>query len=367
MKSIILLIVLVAPASEDQARALYQAGTQAYDDGRYEPAIEAFEEVLLLAPRPAAQFSAAQAHRLQYFVDEDIAHLERAVELYRAYLGASPEGRRREHAAKHLANIAPLLERRRAQIEVGTAPSSRIAVFTEPQGASVTLDGAETLPAPVSFEVEPGVHRLRIEAPNHIPIERVVQAEAGLRTPVTLTLRPRPAELKIEGPGSGRLVVDDEELGVLEAGRTLELPPGPHLVVVEKQGRTPWSERIRVEAAESVELEARLQPTFQRKAAWGLAGTGAALALATAVTTGLALDAQSTALALDGDSGFTVDEADRYMDAVARRDDFRDLSVGLGIGAGVALAGSALLWIFDQPQRPKFTPSFGVGGGGVRF
>ena len=80
-----LLLTLAAAPDDDavrQAKQLFAAGVRAYQKEQYRVAIVAFEEAYKLAPRPPVIFSAAQAHRMQFFVDDDHRRLARAVALY---------------------------------------------------------------------------------------------------------------------------------------------------------------------------------------------------------------------------------------------------------------------------------------------
>src|SRR6476469_3016727 len=74
------------PPDIERAKASFKAGANAYAAGDYLAAIQALEAAYEISPLPAIAFSLAQAERKQYFVNEERAHLERAIALFRRYL-----------------------------------------------------------------------------------------------------------------------------------------------------------------------------------------------------------------------------------------------------------------------------------------
>ena len=92
-----------ASAEEDieQAKALYNAGAQAYAATRYRDAVQSFEAAYRKAPRPALLFSLAQAYRRLYVVEQSPEALRAAIPNYRRY-GAVPQGGRRADATEAL-------------------------------------------------------------------------------------------------------------------------------------------------------------------------------------------------------------------------------------------------------------------------
>src|SRR5262249_58021652 len=66
------------PASEDDARALFERGSALYALGRYAEAAPLFERAFELKPDPALLYNAAQAYRL-------LGNKPRALTLYQNY------------------------------------------------------------------------------------------------------------------------------------------------------------------------------------------------------------------------------------------------------------------------------------------
>jgi len=79
-----------------------------------------------------------------------------------------------------------------------------LTVNTTPEGAQVLLDGAVAGIAPVTLiNVLPGGHNLTVIKEGYVPVQQQVSVEAGLTTPVSLTLSPvSPLQaLPIKTPG----------------------------------------------------------------------------------------------------------------------------------------------------------------------
>src|SRR5580692_27350 len=74
-------------APVEHAQALFNVGAQAYAQGEFASAIEAFEEAYRASPRPGILFSIAQAHRKQFYVARAPSNLRAAIKHYHAYLG----------------------------------------------------------------------------------------------------------------------------------------------------------------------------------------------------------------------------------------------------------------------------------------
>ena len=91
-----------------RAKELFDAGAREYEAGRYDGAIQAFEQAYKLAPRDGIVFSIAQAHRRQYTKTRDKHHLVQAVALYKEYIDKVKSGGRVADAVKALGDIEPL-------------------------------------------------------------------------------------------------------------------------------------------------------------------------------------------------------------------------------------------------------------------
>lgn len=86
------------------AKQYVDAGLAAQSSGDYDTAITFYEKAAALVPHPVLTFNIAQAHRLA-------GRIERALQLYRAYLAADPKGSQAATAREIVAEI----ERQRAE------------------------------------------------------------------------------------------------------------------------------------------------------------------------------------------------------------------------------------------------------------
>ena len=154
---VIALHARAADAAVDQGKLYFDAGVEAYEEGQYPAAIQAFEQAYRIAPHSAIDFSIAQAYRRQYFIDKNPELARRALARYRSYLDQVPQGRRRADAAQALGEL---------EVELGHATSvsgaalplkTRVMV-TSSRGKDVriALDGASPVAAPLIVETKPG-------------------------------------------------------------------------------------------------------------------------------------------------------------------------------------------------------------------
>ncbi|MEZ4467071.1 MAG: PEGA domain-containing protein [bacterium] len=347
----------VSPATVERARTLYDAGSEAYRQGRYQVAIEAFEEANRLVNRPAVTFSLAQARRLQYFVDGDRKNLEAAVEGYREYVAAVEAGGRRDHAVQHLSTLAPLLARAQAaNPEDEAEATARLIISSTVEGAVARVDGGEVAPIPATFEVRPGQRRVVVEAPEHQPEARTILAVGGSAVALDLHPLPIPGRIGVQAPEGARVFLDGEPQGRAPLEGPIEADAGDHTVVVAERGRLPFIQPIALRRGENAQVSAELPLSSQRIAAWSLLGSAVALTAGAGVFTGLALDAEADAQDLEGAADrrdLTAAEARDYRRLEGLRDERVDRAVALGAVGGAALVTGVLLWVFDEPEAPR--------------
>jgi hypothetical protein len=183
-------------------------------------------------------------------------------------------------------------------------------------------------------------------------------------------LEPIPGQLVVSAPDGATLNVDGRVISATAMSEPVDLPAGRHLVVVSARGREPLVEQLEITRGQSVALTADLPMTSQRIGSYVLfIGAGALLAAGGAAAA-LALDAESSAEALEmkraGGTALTVAEAQRFGALVSERDDYVRLGTAAAItGAGAALTGM-FLFLFDDPEPPRaplLSPMTTDGGG----
>jgi hypothetical protein len=364
--AIIVLMSIVPPvraqSREDveRAKASFQAGATAYSAGEYLAAIQAFEAAYSRTPIPAIAFSLAQAERRQYFVAHQREHLDRAITLYRQYLDEVPAAGRRADALDALAQLEPLAAAQGAvpaRAAPGAARPTRLMITSEAPGARLSLDGGPVTISPLIREVEPGKHRVAIDAEGFFPAEREVVAVAGELIPMAVPLRERPSTVVLATPADAEIYVDGT-FASRGGAVTLSLPSGPHRLVVARTGYRVAARSLSLAPGQSEQVPLVLRPTGQRRAA-RLLFMASGAALATSLVFGaLAVSAEDRAkevLTRRQDASITPADLARYSDALEHRGRYRAASGGM---LGVAAAGFAValfLYQFDQPITPVAT------------
>ncbi len=347
-------VLALSPPEVTTARRLFDAGSLAYERGRFDDASRAFEAAYELLPEPAIAFSLAQAHRRQYFVGHDSADLERAIELFRRYLAEVPEGKRRADAVDQLQQLelvprqtADDASRERAQDQ----RSTELVLYANGANAQASVDDGDFVAVPTIVATTPGTHRVRMRAPGYLVGTTAAIAVAGRMMPVTLQLAEAPAHLRLHTRPGATIVVDGRVVGRAPLSAALELSAGPHALVVRAPGRITQWRPLRLAREQSLSLGVALPRTRQRTAALALLGTGAGLWLAGATTVGLAFGFQRRARRIDdlrGDRNIDGDELDMLERDLAARDRLRGASIGLLTGAAVSTIVGVVLYVTDR-------------------
>lgn len=349
----------VAPVSEEAtARQLFDAGSLAYDRGRYLEATRAFEAAYEQLPDAAIAFSLAQSHRRQFFVDRERAHLHRAIELYQRYLSEVPRGRRRADAVEQLQALQTLdatLPATEPADPTDPTPNppdvTELMIYAAAPGALASVDDGLARPVPTIATVDPGVHRIRVEAPGFVPIDMEAAAVEGRLVPVQAQLRVRPARLELRTHEGAQLQVDDRVVGRAPFSAPIELRPGRHTVRVSAPGRVTASRALTFDRGELRSFDVELPTTVRRRVAWALLGSSLGLTVAGAGTLAGALVYQGRARrieALRGEQNIDHAQLDTLNDSLRARDQLRGATIGLWSTAAVAGVVGLVLFVTDR-------------------
>ena len=379
MRALVLAIVcaLVATASADKktAEKYFRAGERAYRAQNFEAAAQNFEEAYKQLALPEIAFSAAQAYRRQYRVDQKPADVARALALYRIYLGAVKQGGRVRDAADAVSELQPEYDRLAAAGKLGKeaqAERTRLGASvafadvserdqmkeiedrasTPETAVTVTIDDKE-VPANELVPVEPGQRVIRVRAAGYQSAERKVTAVAGQTDMIPFELAPEPAKVTIVTETGSRLSIDGRQIGVAPAP-ALRLAPGKHLLRVAHDGRELAGRDLDVTRGQELTVAMPLQTTTRRRLVPWVAGAAGGFALLAATSTVLALHFDHTAshdLTLLGPQ-----HGDQSPATLADYDSahaWRDRMVGgiwiTGTAAVVVGATAAWLYYFDKP------------------
>lgn len=119
-----------------------------------------------------------------------------------------------------------------------------VRVESTPPGAEVRLDRRD-LPVrgttPIELAVSPGTHLVFVTRRGYAEGTATTSAAIGSTAHVALELVPEPIDVQVIAPSSGALTLDGE---AIEPGRTLRVPPGPHVVRLEIAGAPPIEPRF---------------------------------------------------------------------------------------------------------------------------
>jgi hypothetical protein len=349
-----------ADEAREDARRLFLAGRQAYEEGRLTVAASSFERAYELEPLPALLWNLGQTYRRQYVIDQDPDKLRRAVDHYRRYLKEAPGGTNRDEATVLLSELTPILARV-APEALGAAPQApppppartEVMVVTEAAHAQVSLDGAPPAPAPLLAEVKRGDHHARVEAPGYFADELTVTAVEGRLVVGEARLRAEPAHLRLVGDRGASLSIDGKPVGRLPLA-TLDLPAGRHQLAVTDGGHEPWAQELTLERGQHTALTAALRVTPQRQAArWLLlaSGVAAAATVAAGAVWGQAEAAAGDLYDQQQHGQITTSQLADYNSDRSRRDDWRTGTyVALSLTAALAAITTAL-YLYEPATR----------------
>lgn len=140
-----------------------------------------------------------------------------------------------------------------------------IRVSTVPNGATVTLDHAESRTAPATFSnVAPGIHTIVAALDGYNQVSGTIQVIPGQTAQATLTLSPASGSVgavRVQSIPPGANIYLD---GIYRGSTPLtigNLAAGDHAVVLRRSGYREYSSTVRVPAGGTAEFLARLSPT----------------------------------------------------------------------------------------------------------
>ena len=129
-----------------------------------------------------------------------------------------------------------------------------VEIVTDPPGATIFVDRRDLGPrgqSPRTLALEPGEHRILVEAPGWRPgVSNPVVLELGQTATARISLAQVLGDVRVEGSPAGAEVRIDEEDGPI-AGTlpaALSLSPGAHVLIVSDEGRRTVRQTVQVDA-----------------------------------------------------------------------------------------------------------------------
>jgi tetratricopeptide (TPR) repeat protein len=160
-----------------EAKANYDAGVKAYQNGRYSDAVRFFGEADRLAPSAPLSFNIARVHARAG--DSSLA-----LRFYRDYLRRAPN-------AANAGEVRAIVEKYEA--ELASTGKQQLSVLTTPSGASTLVNGSAVGHTPWTRDLAPGQYKVELVHPGHAPAVRVVTLTLEHAEDVIVELEALPA------------------------------------------------------------------------------------------------------------------------------------------------------------------------------
>jgi len=152
-------------AVETPAQAAYRAGVEHFKANRFEDAIREFNKAYRLDPNPVLVFNMARAF-------EETRQYTSAIEFYRRYLTMAPESTDRQAVEDSIRTLELLAAKNQTQ-------AVALSVISQPDGATVFVDGREVGVTPMKLDVAPGKHFIALERAGFVRASEEVSIDAG--------------------------------------------------------------------------------------------------------------------------------------------------------------------------------------------
>ncbi|HWV39637.1 MAG TPA: PEGA domain-containing protein [Vulgatibacter sp.] len=143
---------------------------------------------------------------------------------------------------------------------VRVAPlAAQVEVRSEPEGATVFIDGEKVGVTPLSTQVLPGERTIRMEFAAYHPLEKKEQIPVRGRTQVVGALTKLPGKIHVISPGA-KILIDGEEVGEDEV--EVASTAGTHKITLHRDGYEPYETTLEVKPDDTAKFERELDPTF---------------------------------------------------------------------------------------------------------
>jgi hypothetical protein len=280
-----------AEARRSGAKAKFDEGVKAFGERRYNEAVAAFLQAETIEPSAALSFNIARAF-------EHLDNPSGALRWYRDYLRREPQASNAAEVQSRVTALGAKLAERGVQ---------QLTVISTPAAASVLIDKKAAGAAPLTLELAPGTHHVRLELAGYRALDADILLDA--RTPRDLELRMQP----------------------------LPVPP-PKAEAAPRKGEAP---------APAPRLERPFGP-----APWVVLGAGGVSLLG---SLGFELGRRSAQSAAERS---TQREYPEHFDAMQSRQTTARVLLGV---SGVLLVSGGVLFVLNAPRRPAAELAWSCG------
>ena len=181
--------------AKEQARVLFQQGVAAYRDGKFYEAVAIFLQTQRVYPDTQLCFNIARAY-------ENLGNASAALRYYRDYLRQADRPSDGEEVKERVRKLSQQIAQRGVQ---------QLTVLSQPDSATVLLDGKPVGITPWTSETYPGKHRLALTLDGHAGQDQVIEVDAYEARDVQLVLLPLPKPKVAPAP---LIVIKQKPLGV---------------------------------------------------------------------------------------------------------------------------------------------------------
>jgi hypothetical protein len=163
-----------ADARRHEAKTRFDEGVTAFREHRWADAVQSFRQADAIAPSAALSFNIAKAY-------EHLDDVPGALRWYRDYLRRSPQAPNAGEVQARVTTLAATLAERGVQ---------QLTVLSTPSGAAVSIDERQVGTAPLTLELAPGRHRLRLELPGYQEQQSELVLDARIPQDLSQRLEP---------------------------------------------------------------------------------------------------------------------------------------------------------------------------------
>ncbi len=153
-----LLLIVSSVTFAQTPRSLFDEGTALYAKGEFASAAVKFEASFAARPVPVTKFNIARSW-------EQAGETIKAIDAWQAWLAMSPSSPERPAAEQSLKALGDKLARLGVQA---------LTINSLPARARVTIDGTAGGVVPLTVELTPTRHLIRLDVPGRVPVERTV-------------------------------------------------------------------------------------------------------------------------------------------------------------------------------------------------
>jgi tetratricopeptide (TPR) repeat protein len=154
----------------------YRQGVDAYNVGNFHVAVDYFLEADQLAPNAALSFNIARAY-------EKMNDVAAALRWYRDYLRRAPEAPDRVAVDGTIHALESRLQQQGVQ---------QLTILSEPEGATLKVDGSAVGVTPWTSELAPGAHAVELTLEGYAPEARTVEVAPEHAQDLTIVLGAAP-------------------------------------------------------------------------------------------------------------------------------------------------------------------------------